>query len=75
MLTWIVIIGGAVIIAWIVFSILVNIVKTTVKTAFFVAAVVLGLQFLGLGPGQLANFVGPLLRAIFQPLLKMFFGG
>ncbi|MBW4666239.1 MAG: hypothetical protein KME60_02055 [Cyanomargarita calcarea GSE-NOS-MK-12-04C] len=34
----------ALIVAWILFTILVKIVKTTVKTAFFVAAIVVLLQ-------------------------------
>jgi hypothetical protein len=66
MTTTIVLIIGAIIIAWIIFSILINIVKTTIKTAFISAAIVLLFQFIGIGPGQLTEFVRPILQGIWQ---------
>jgi nitrate/nitrite transporter NarK len=66
MTTTIVLIVGALIIAWIIFSILINIVKTTVKTAIIVAAIVLLFQFIGIGPGQLGQFVSPILRGAWE---------
>jgi hypothetical protein len=66
MTTTIVLIIGAIIIAWIIFSILINIVKTTVKTAIISAAIVLLFQFIGIGPGQLTEFVRPILQGIWQ---------
>lgn len=65
-MTTIVLIVGALIIAWIIFSILINIVKTTIKTAVTVAAIVLLLQFIGIGPGQLGQFIGPILQGAWQ---------
>ena len=44
---------AALVVAWLVFTALVRIIKTTVKTAFSVAAIILALAALGIGPAQL----------------------
>lgn len=69
-MTTIILILGAIVIAWVIFTILVNVIKTTVKTAIIVAGVVLLLQVLGIGPGQFAQMVQPLI----QGGLQMIFG-
>ncbi|NJM65984.1 MAG: hypothetical protein HC851_10105 [Acaryochloris sp. RU_4_1] len=44
---------AAILISWLVFTWLLRVAKTTLKTAFLIAAVVLGLQLiLGIGPDQ-----------------------
>ncbi len=49
---------GAVVIAWLIFTFLFKIIKTTVKTALLVAAVVLLLMFFGIGPGEVFGLIG-----------------
>lgn len=51
----VILIAGAVIIAFLVFTFLIRLLKTTLKTAFLVAAVVLLLMFFGIGPGQVLD--------------------
>lgn len=43
---------GACVIAFLVFTTLIKLVKTTLKTAFFLAAVLLLLFFVGIGPND-----------------------
>jgi cell division protein FtsW (lipid II flippase) len=45
-------IAGAVVIAFLVFTTLIKLVKTTLKTAFLLAAVLLLLMLFGIGPNQ-----------------------
>lgn len=48
----------AVIVAWLIFTILVKVVKTTVKTAFFIAAIIVLLQVgYGIGPQEMWNYI------------------
>ena len=59
----IVVVLGAIVIAFIVFTILINIVKMTVKTAFFIALAIFVMQFVfNIRIGE-----------VFQNLLKMIF--
>lgn len=51
----IILMAGAAIIAFLVFTFLIRLVKTTLTTAFFVAAVMLLLMFLGIGPEQVLD--------------------
>ncbi len=45
-------IAGACVIAFLVFTTLIKLVKTTLKTAFLLAAVMLLLMFFGIGPNE-----------------------
>ncbi|MGJ5675382.1 MAG: hypothetical protein ACR9NN_17505 [Nostochopsis sp.] len=48
----------ALIVAWIIFTILIKVVKTTVKTAFTIAAIVVLLQVgYGIGPQEIWNYI------------------
>ncbi|WP_315791663.1 hypothetical protein [Fischerella sp. JS2] len=48
----------ALIIAWLIFTILVKVVKTTVKTAFLIAAIIVLLQVgYGIGPQEMWNYI------------------
>ncbi|PLZ99880.1 hypothetical protein CEN50_05535 [Fischerella thermalis CCMEE 5268] len=48
----------ALIVAWLIFTILVKVVKTTVKTAFFIAAIIVLLQVgYGIGPQEMWNYI------------------
>jgi len=59
----IVVILGAIVVAFIVFTILINIIKMTVKTAFFIALAIFVMQFvLNIRVGE-----------VFTNLLKMIF--
>jgi len=58
---------AAIVVAILVFTWLINIVKVTLQTAFIVAAIVLLLAFFGIGPGQLLQEVSQ----IFQSLWKL----
>ena len=49
---------GAVIIAWLIFMFLIKLIRTTIKTALMVAAVVLLLMFFGIGPDQVFGLIG-----------------
>lgn len=49
---------GAVLIAWLIFTFLFKIIRTTIKTALMVAAVVLLLMFFGIGPGEVFGLIG-----------------
>ncbi len=49
---------GAILIAWLVFTFLLKIVKTTIKTALLVAAIFLLLTFFGIGPNQVFELFG-----------------
>jgi len=61
---------AAILIAWLVFTWLLRVVKTTLKTAFVLAIIVLGLQvIIGIGPDQLLQAVLDLPR-LFQEVLS-----
>ncbi|MFB2772841.1 hypothetical protein ACE1AT_26750 [Pelatocladus sp. BLCC-F211] len=48
----------ALIVAWLIFTILIKVVKTTVKTAFIIAAIVVLLQVgYGIGPQEIWNYI------------------
>jgi hypothetical protein len=48
----------ALIVAWLIFTILVKVVKATVKTAFLIAAVIVLLQVgYGIGPQEMWNYI------------------
>jgi hypothetical protein len=48
----------ALIVAWLIFTILVKVVKTTVKTAFLIAAIIVLLQVgYGIGPQEMWNYI------------------
>lgn len=49
---------GAVIIAWLIFTFLLKVIRTTIKTALMVALVVLLLMFFGIGPDQVFGLIG-----------------
>ncbi|NJM57206.1 MAG: hypothetical protein HC857_06885 [Synechococcales cyanobacterium RU_4_20] len=54
----VILVAGAVVIAWLIFTFLFKIIKTTVKTALLVAAIVLLLMFFGIGPGEVFGLIG-----------------
>ncbi|TBR59350.1 hypothetical protein BLD44_003600 [Mastigocladus laminosus UU774] len=48
----------ALIVAWLIFTILIKVVKTTVKNAFMIAAIVVLLQIgYGIGPQEIWNYI------------------
>ena len=55
---------GAVIIAWLIFTFLLRVIRTTIKTALMVAAVVLLLMFFGIGPEQVFGLLGDWLGSL-----------
>ena len=66
----IILFAAAALISWIVFTWLLRVVKTTLKTAFLVAAIVMVLQLtLGIGPGQVWQQITELPQII-QSLLN-----
>lgn len=61
---------AAILISWLVFTWLLRVVKTTLKTAFLLAILVLGLQMIvGIGPDQLLQAMLDLPH-LFQELLS-----
>lgn len=67
---WILLIG-AIVVAWLVFTALLNVVKTTLTTALTIAAIVLALQLLvGIGPQQLIDTILSLPRMAIEALQK-----
>ncbi|MFZ4665709.1 MAG: hypothetical protein ACOYME_04735 [Prochlorotrichaceae cyanobacterium] len=69
-MNWILIIG-AIVVAWLVFTGLLNILKTTVTTAITIAAIVLALQLLvGIGPQQLIDTILSLPRLVIEAIRK-----
>jgi type IV secretory pathway TrbL component len=62
---------AAVFVTWVVFNWLVNVLKTTLTTAFTVAAIILVLQLaVGIGPQQLLDTVMSLPRLAIEALQK-----
>jgi hypothetical protein len=62
---------AAIVIAWLIFSWLVKVVKTSIATALSIAAIVLGLQlWFGVAPEQLRQEVIELPQTIWQLLPK-----
>lgn len=62
---------AALLVAWVVFTWLVKVLKASVKTAFIVAVIVVILQLVfGIGPQQLWDQIMNLL----QPILSLFSG-
>ncbi len=51
-MSWIAIVAG-VVISIMVFTWLIKVVQATLKTAFIIAIILFGLNFLGIGPGSL----------------------
>ena len=69
-MNWILLIG-AIVVAWLVFTALLNVVKTTLTTALTIAAIVLALQLLvGIGPQQLIDTILSLPRMAIEALQK-----
>jgi len=67
---WFLIIA-AVFVTWVVFNWLVNVLKTTLTTAFTIAAILLVLQLaIGIGPQQLLDTVMSLPRLAIEALQK-----
>ncbi|WP_299487863.1 hypothetical protein [Acaryochloris sp. IP29b_bin.137] len=61
---------AAILVSWLVFTWLLRVVKTTLKTAFLIAVIVLGLQVIvGIGPDQVLQAVMDLPRLL-QELLS-----
>jgi hypothetical protein len=59
---------AALIVSWLVFTALLNLLKTTLKTAFSIAAIVLVLQLVfGIGPQQLWQQIIELPQTFLQP--------
>ncbi|NWF59258.1 MAG: hypothetical protein HXY43_08115 [Fischerella sp.] len=57
----------ALIVAWLIFTILIKVVKTTVKTALMIATVVVLLQVgYGIGPQDILNYMMQLPQNILQ---------
>ena len=60
---------AALIVSWLVFTALLNVVKTTLKTAISIAAIVLVLQLVfGIGPQQLWQQIIELPQTFFHPV-------
>lgn len=57
---------AAIVIAFLVFTWLLKVVKATLSAALTIAAIVLLLAFFGIGPGQLWQEITTLIRNIFQ---------
>ncbi|MEB3292000.1 MAG: hypothetical protein VKJ24_02450 [Synechococcales bacterium] len=57
---------AALVVSVLIFIWLVNVIKTTVKTALMIAAIVLLLQFLGIGPGNAAQYLGQFIQGIWS---------
>jgi uncharacterized membrane protein (DUF106 family) len=57
---------AAIVVSILVFTWLIKVIQTTVKTAFMIAAIVLLLQFLGIGPGNAAQYLGQLIQGIWS---------
>ena len=69
-MNWILLIG-AIVVAWLVFTGLLNIHKTTVTTAITIAAIVLALQLIvGIGPQQLIDTILNLPRLAIEAIQK-----
>lgn len=69
-MNWFLIIA-AVFVTWVVFNWLVNVLKTTLTTAFTIAAILLVLQLaIGIGPQQLLDTVMSLPRLAIEALQK-----
>jgi hypothetical protein len=62
---------AAIFVTWVVFNWLVNVLKTTLTTAFTIAAIILVLQLaVGIGPQQLLDTVMSLPRLAIEALQK-----
>lgn len=57
---------AAIVIAFLVFTWLLKVVKATLSAALTIAAIVLLLAFFGIGPGQLWQEITTLIRNIFE---------
>ncbi|MFZ9736766.1 MAG: hypothetical protein ACO3EZ_02030 [Prochlorotrichaceae cyanobacterium] len=69
-MNWFLIIA-AIFITWVVFNWLVNVLKTTLTTAFTVAAIILVLQLVvGIGPQQVLDTILSLPRLAIEALQK-----
>jgi hypothetical protein len=62
---------GAIVISWLVFTALLKVVKTTITTALVVAMIIFALQFLfGINPAQLWRQISELPQMLWQLLPK-----
>lgn len=69
-MNWFLVIA-AIFVTWVVFNWLVNVLKTTLTTAFTIAAIILVLQLaVGIGPQQLLDTVMSLPRLAIEALQK-----
>ena len=69
-MNWFLVIA-AIFVTWVVFNWLVNVLKTTLTTAFTIAAIILVLQLaVGIGPQQLLDTVISLPRLAIEALQK-----
>lgn len=57
---------AALVVAWLIFTWLLKIVKTTLSTALFIALIVLGLLLVGIGPQELLQQVLQLPQQLWQ---------
>ncbi|AFY65744.1 hypothetical protein [Geitlerinema sp. PCC 7407] len=57
---------AALVVAWLIFTWLLKVVKTTLSTALFIALVVLGLLFVGIGPQELLQQVLQIPQQLWQ---------
>ncbi|NDJ17513.1 hypothetical protein [Myxacorys almedinensis] len=58
--------GAAIVVTFLVFTWLVKVVKATVKTAFLVAIVLFGFQFIGIGPEKITQEIGQIGQFLWQ---------
>ncbi len=58
--------AGAILITIFVFTLLVKVVKATIKTAVLIAAIVFALQFIGIGPDKVTEQVVQIVQWGFQ---------
>jgi hypothetical protein len=65
-MSWIAIVAG-VVVSILVFTWLIKVVQATLKTAFLIAVILFGLNFFGIGPGNLVNGLIDGVAAIFAP--------
>lgn len=57
---------AALVVAWLIFTWLLKVVKTTLTTALFVAFIILGLLLVGIGPQELLQQVLQLPQQLWQ---------
>jgi hypothetical protein len=65
-MSWIAIVAG-VVVSILVFTWLIKVVQATLKTALLIAVILFGLNFFGIGPGNLVNGMIEGIATIFAP--------